>query len=115
MKATEFHKPEPLVVRKRPAPNANIEHQLRFHSTTKKRAKTPRIAKPTQSDEDEAMEVMMNVAVQICGICMKEDDSSTTVGAETVDWIQCEQCGLWVHLARSNASIENEYICSNCI
>ena len=27
LKATEFHKPEPLI-HKRPAPNANIEHQL---------------------------------------------------------------------------------------
>ena len=39
LKATEFHEPEPLVVHKRPASNANKEHQLRFHSTTKKRAK----------------------------------------------------------------------------
>ena len=64
-----------LVIRKRPAPNSNSEKQFRFHSTKKKRCKGSRWAKPTIEEQNIVREKMENTKVEVCGICMKQDDN----------------------------------------
>ena len=56
---------------------------------------------------------MSSVLVGICGICFKEDDDQLQCETETVEWIQCVGCMLWVHLACIHTDTAN-YICQNC-
>ena len=84
-----------LPVRKRPAPNANIEKQLRFVSTKKKRPVKPRLAKPDQKQLDKCIEELESIEVIVCGMCMKRNDGK--IGLD-IDWVQCDFCSTWYHL-----------------
>ena len=102
-----------LVIRKRPAPNSNSEKQFRFHSTKKKRCKGSRWAKPTIEEQNIVREKMENTQVEVCGICMKQDDNRDGV---EVEWIECTKCKLWVHAACISDSYDkNDYLCWNCL
>ena len=76
-----------LQIRKRPAPNANSEKQIRFQST-KKRVSLSRWAKPTTEEEERVKENMsMLISIEVCGVCLKEDDQNEEY---IVLWIECE-------------------------
>ena len=102
-----------IIPRKRVAPNANNEKQLRFHSTIKKRKIVSRWAKPTEAEVEECRENLMDIEVKVCGICYKEDDSST---CSQVHWMQCGSCFLWVHehcISRVQSN-DSGYKCGYC-
>ena len=48
--------------------------------------------------------------VLVCGVCFKEDD---TAGGDTVDWLECETCGMWAHCGCISCS-DNNFYCKNC-
>ena len=86
-----------------PTPNARHEQQMRFHSTKKKRRTTKtRIAKPSPTKENEARGIMENTDVRVCGVCWKEEDRGNT---ENVLWIECDSCGLWLHVTCSDTHL----------
>ena len=103
---------------KRVAPNSNNEKQLRFYSTAKRRKVSSRWAKPTGAEVEKCQEDLMNIEAKVCGICYKEDDLNTCL--QEVDWIQCENCNLWVHLHCVSATMlssesSSGYQCKYCM
>lgn len=102
-----------FVSRKRPAPNSNSEVQLRFHSTKQKKpTKRTRLAKPTIDDEERVKQNLDNIAIQVCGVCLREDNAGED---NAVDWIECVQCHLWVHTACASLSADTlDFLCVNC-
>ncbi len=97
MKALEENSEASTVLqkRKRYAPNANNEKQLRFQSTKKRRLATSRWAKPTKEEVEQCRKRLMeDNEARVCGICFKEEDGRFS---EKIQWLQCEQCSLWVH------------------
>ena len=101
--------------RKRYAPNVNNEKQLRFRSTKKRRVITSRWAKPNQEEIEKCKENLMDISeTQVCGICYKEDDYKHS---QIVEWLQCENCSLWVHkhcTTALNVFKDDIYICQYC-
>ena len=103
------------------APNTNSPHQLRFHSTKKKKKPKQRWAKPTKDEEERAKRNMQKTSVTVCGICWQKEDQITSDTQEScVSWLECEICGLWVHESCSHASQQpsetiDKYICSSCL
>ena len=90
----KLHSAVEIPVRKRPAPNQNMEKQLRFNSTKKKRQKKPRLAKPSLQELENCIDELDDTEVAICAICMKPNDH--TIGM-TIDWLECDHCGTWFH------------------
>ena len=37
---------------------------------------------------------MENTVVEVCGVCMKQDDNCDSV---EVEWIECDKRKLWIH------------------
>ena len=68
------------------------------------------MGKPHYRGEEYYKDKMSSVLVRICGNCFKDDDQ---LQCETVEWIQCVSCMLWVHLACIHTDTEN-YLCQNC-
>ena len=65
--------------KKRPAPNSNMEKQVRFKSTKKPReTKSQSLTKPTSDDVDKCIETMEDVDVAVCGVCFREDDCTVS-------------------------------------
>ena len=84
-----------LLQKKRYATNSNMEKQLRFYSTKKRRVTTSRWAKPNEEDISNSKATLMNSSgITVCGICFMEEDNMYT---EVIDWLQCEKCSIWVH------------------
>lgn len=114
MKAVQKIVPsQSLPCRKRPAPNSNMETQMRYHPTRNKRAKSNiSLAKPTVEQAAQARETLEAVDVALCSVCLREDDGGKT---ETVDWVECTMCGLWVHKScvRSIVSPDRS-VCDKC-
>lgn len=102
-----------------PAPNENHTKQPRFVST-KKRTANKRWAKPTMDEKGKAQSELNDVAIKVCGKCFKEDDNLR--GETEVPWIQCDNCGLWLHMACDqtyagaslNAIQFDRYLCTTC-
>ena len=99
-------------VRKRPAPNANSDKQLRFRSTKKKRDKGSRWAKPDEEEMSLGKRRLEQTDVEVCGVCFKQNDPSNS---EVIEWIQCGGCNLWVHSLCADYDTEDrEFLCGNC-
>ena len=82
-----------LLPKKRYAPNSNMEKQLRFYSTKKRRVTTSRWAKPNEEDISNCKATLMNSSgITVCGVCFMEEDNMYT---EVIDWLQCEKCSIW--------------------
>ena len=87
---------ETLTCQKRPAPNARMDKQMRYHSTKRRKGSTKAGSLTKPSEETvRARERLGVVEVKLCSICLKEDDIAKT---EEVEWIQCSVCGVWLHL-----------------
>ena len=101
-----------LTVRNHPAPNSNSETQFRFRST-KKKCKASRWAKPDIEEVNMAKIKMEDTQVEVCGICLKQDDK---LGGIEVDWIECANCKLWVHTACAGDTFndDKDFHCCNC-
>lgn len=100
------------------APNTNHTLQPRFVSTRKRRRSELKssLSKPTTSEINTCKSKMLCVEIRVCALCFGEDDK---VGSdETVQWIECTQCGTWVHLvcaaARPSTSSNEDYMCDSC-
>ena len=110
-----------LVTASRIAPNMNSMIQPRFRSTKKKRESgTQTISKPSPQEVDACIHAMSTSQqeVKVCGICFKEDDKGSNT--ETVHWIQCLKCSLWLHLncasspGTSSDNMNSIFICHFC-
>ena len=103
-----------LPVRKRPSSNALAEKQS-FYSTRQKKATVKTLAKPSSEEIIKCKEVLKDVEIIVCAICLKEDDSGHS---EDIDWMQCLKCKRWFHLCclqQDNAvSIDHDYHCTLC-
>ena len=89
MKAPESQMPQQVLpCQKRPAPNARLEPQVRYHSTKKKREKLKSLSKPSTAQTIQAKEMLESGDVRLCSVCLKEDDEEQT---EEVEWhkVQC--------------------------
>ena len=94
------------------ASNANSERQLRFHSTKKKQMTQKRWAKPTAEERQLCRQTLEHAEARHCGICHKEDNIGLT---GTVLWIQCSECGIWLHASCCPAGTEGDvFVCENC-
>ena len=66
------------------------------------------LKKDTSTGKGYTARDMKEITVQVSGVCLKEDDSCSS---ETVEWVECGSCQLWVHVAC--ADDENIDICFN--
>ena len=116
LKAMESHMHESsntFPIRKRPASNAKSEKQLRFYSTKKKRVTQTRWAKPTAQEKQMCSEALEHAEARHCGICHKEDDTGPS---DTVLWLQCSECNIWLHASCCQDDTESdEFVCENCM
>ena len=85
-----------LSCQKRPAPNARMEiHEMRYHSTKNKRAKSSSLTKPSTAQTLQAKEILEGVDIRLCSVCLRENDEEQT---EDIEWLQCTRCNVWVHI-----------------
>ena len=115
-KTLENSTPNQLTVRKRSAPNARPEKQMRFVSIKKKRiSQSSSLTKPTDMEEIHCREILADTEVTVCCICYKEDDKQH--GDDSVEWIECSTCEQWVHkhATCSTRTNLNDYMCKNCL
>ena len=96
---------------KRPASNANHQMKPRFFSTKKKRVVPKRWAKPSRDERDTCYDTLENVEILHCGVCFKQDDMDTS---DTIEWIQCSACNIWVHKSCIDSSDDDDFICRAC-
>ena len=100
--------------RKRPAPNANAEKQIRFKSTKKKRiSSVTSLSKPDEQQKEKCIEQMDEIDIVVCGLCLREEDRNSQ---SLVKWTKCELCGAWYHesCARVNTDENDTFICKIC-
>ena len=86
-----------IVPKEKIAPNTNNIIQPRFTSVKRKRSRsqlTSALTKPTTLQSDSCNAEMKDIEAEVCAICYKEDDKSN---GQTVDWIQCIRCCIWIH------------------
>ena len=105
-----------LMKKRQYAPNQNMDKQLKFFSTKKKRTNaTPILTKPSLSQTTACKENLGNTESMFCGRCFKENDINHA--NQTVEWIQCDKCMIWLHeaCAESNQLIKDKYICNFCL
>lgn len=101
-----------LPCRKRPAPNARMETQVRYHSTKRKRTKSSSLTKPSTAQTIQAKEILEGVDVRLCSVCLREDDEEHT---EEVEWLQCTRCNVWVHTSCIASSLtRHPSLCNIC-
>ena len=100
---------------KRIPANSNHKMQTRFFSTKKKRKPTRRtVSKPTTSEHKKMKLFMRTTPIKVCGICWKEDDTSTEV---EINWVSCDNCGLWTHvtcLPPHRTNNDDIFLCDSC-
>ena len=93
------------------AASSNHQKQLRFYSTKKKAGKrTNRWSKPTLQEESSICDKLSSLPVKLCSVCCEEDDGCSE--APCVDWIECRQCNMWVHLTCSASITAGEPLAS---
>ena len=75
------------------------------------------MAKPSRNEISQCKLDLNKVEIKVCAICFKENDSKTS---DTVEWIECRKCRMWVHLFcldkqnNSDISTTDDYICQQC-
>ena len=114
MKSTR--KREKLTIAASIAPNTNSPCQARFHSTKKRRVYDVHgLSKPTAIQMDKCKDSLSDEPVKICGACFKEEDIGND--SESISWVQCSNCSIWLHTACVHRIIENaaDFICQYCI
>ena len=52
--------------------------------------------KPSDADIEQIFEILGRHTFNLCGVCLEEDDN---MNSNTVGWVACSACGLWVHSA----------------
>ena len=115
LNATEVS--ESLNAHKRVAPNTHIQQQIRFHSTKKKRQHKQKLSKPNEEELLSCHDELYRTEITVCGICLKEHDAES---GQTLQWIQCDNCNIWLHQTCAEVSIPtttlaSDYYCKYCI
>lgn len=93
--------------------NALRQVQRRFQRKRRKvvRSKTPH-SKPTTGDISSIKNAWDNAEVQFCTKCLVSEDS---YGRRIIDWMFCEQCSAWLHLACCPVNDESSTLhCPHC-
>lgn len=96
-------------------PNKNHTTQSDYFSTKKSRSTTNiTMDKPQLKDVSKCKNELFNTEMELCGICLKQNDSSNT---NKVNWISCSECFMWVHKTCSNYAPkddDDDYVCKYC-
>ena len=91
--------------------NANHKNRPGFSLPKKRKPSCKTVSKPTASEQKKMKLFMGTTSIKVCGICC---DTSTEM---EVNWIACDNCGLWIHVACKQSQSENDdtFLCNNCI
>ena len=115
-KTLSNHNEISLVPKRKIAPNENNERQMQFYSTKKKRKITKSIiSKPSVSESTSVKQTLIETEPIFCGMCMMENDKCS--GNGTIEWLNCDGCSIWLHLACTNPQLKTTpsyYICEFC-
>ena len=88
--------------------NKHSEKQKRFFSTKCKR----KVKRPKISLSDSAAQQIDQTEPEVCAFCFKEDPPSKN--SETVEWVECSACKVWVHTECDNIEDKDTYVCCMC-
>ncbi len=104
------------LIRKRSyPPNLNHESQQRYFSTKKRRTTTTSaLSKPTIDELNESSQTLFSEEPAFCAVCFKKND---TTNNETIDWIQCSVCSIWIHQMCLKTNSDRNYclfVCHYC-
>ena len=103
------------------APNKNSEHQPRFYSTKKRKVSqnTHGLSKPALHEMEQCQRTLSCETVRVCGACFQEEEKNNS---EFIDWIQCSNCDIWLHITCTGATLlstsvstDSEFICTFCV
>ena len=116
IKALESQKEEKrLTMKRKHAPNQNMEKQLKFYSTKRKRLVYEQgLTKPSLGESEQCKE-KLNTEPIFCGCCLKENDINHD--NTTIEWIQCDICSIWLHLSCAQPQLTkppNNFTCHFC-
>ena len=76
-----------FLTRKRLALDSNAEKQICFKSTKKKRiSSTTSLSKPVEQQRERCIEQMDKFDIVVCGICLREGDSSSQSLVKWTEW-----------------------------
>ena len=85
-----------LLRKRQYAPNQNMDKQLKFYSTKKRRiGTTPILSKPSSLQSKANKDNLSNTETKFCWSCLKENDINHA--NQTISWIQCDNCSIWLH------------------
>ena len=78
----------------------------------KRSSQSQSIKKPGQVNFLNARQLLKSSTVNVCGICFQKDDNPQDLGqtTNTVEWIECNKCGVWVHESCSKAKLTNDRV-----
>ena len=94
------------------APNKNVEKQLRFFSTKKRKLASAHLSKPSFNESQKCKSHLLSLDTTFCGICLEEEDCSKD---DLIEWVQCNTCKIWLHVtcAHCENSVD-DYTCNYC-
>ena len=75
-------------------PNKNSEKQPHFFQRKMHNCNPGTLSKPPNAQAQDIRSNLLPQETTSCGICLKEDDNSST---DLVNWLKCSSCDLWVH------------------
>ena len=85
-----------------------------FFLPEKRKPSRKTVSKPTLNEQKKIKLFMSTTPIKVCGICWKEDDTNTEM---EVNWIACDNCGLWIHVAYKQSHSANDngtLLCDTC-
>ena len=103
-------------------PNTNHECQPRFHSTKKRRVSDDKkgMSKPTATQMAECKSKLSETSdsIEVCAVCFQKEDKDADSSNDCINWIQCSQCLLWLHVTCTDldisTSLPHAFLCVYC-
>ena len=93
------------------SPNTNNKT---IYTTRKRRLKPANIlSKPSMDEINSQRKKLKAEEPQFCGVCLKQNDKNKN---DTIEWIQCTSCSMWLHTAFTTGTqeISGEYMYFYC-
>ena len=83
------HAQHRLPIKRYFGPNKNLEKQLCFFWTKKRRITESRWTKPSMEETIAYRKQLSTIEPMLCSACLKENDMGTN---DTINWIECSRC-----------------------